>query len=85
MAVITREPSGVLTDWIAFWKIWVVGDVVVYGLCPMWARLPVNHIFSFAYICVLSFMRGANEPEAAKPTVTKPRIKRSASGKAIET
>ena len=56
------NPAGLLTDWLAFWKIWIVGDLVVYGLCPMWARLPMNHVFSFAYICVLSFMRGASEP-----------------------
>ena len=28
---------------------------------PLWARLPTNHIFSFVYICILSFMRGADE------------------------
>lgn len=60
------NPDGRLSDWIAFWKIWVVGDVVVYGLCPMWARLPMNHVFSFVYICVLSFMRGASEPDEKK-------------------
>jgi len=53
--------AGILTDWIAFWKIWIVGDVIVFGFCPMWARLPINHIFSFVYMCVLSFMRGASE------------------------
>ena len=42
----TSNKEGMLTDWIAFWKIWVVGDIVVFGFCPMWARLPVNHIFS---------------------------------------
>jgi len=26
----------------------------------MWARLPANHVFSFVYICVLSFMRGSS-------------------------
>eukprot|EP00316_Scyphosphaera_apsteinii_P003213 CAMPEP_0119346692 /NCGR_PEP_ID=MMETSP1333-20130426/108135_1 /TAXON_ID=418940 /ORGANISM="Scyphosphaera apsteinii, Strain RCC1455" /LENGTH=100 /DNA_ID=CAMNT_0007359203 /DNA_START=559 /DNA_END=861 /DNA_ORIENTATION=- len=54
--------EGLLADWLAFWKIWIIGDVVVYGCCPMWARLPMNHVFSFVYICVLSFMRGAPTP-----------------------
>lgn len=54
-------------DWLGFWKIWIVGDVVVMGLCPMWARLPANHAFSFVYVCVLSFMRG----EAEKPACVK--------------
>jgi len=62
----STNPLGYLTDFLPFWKIWIVGDVVVYGLCPMWARLPMNHIFSFVYICVLSYMRGASEPEAEK-------------------
>lgn len=60
----STNKEGLLTDWIAFWKIWVVGDIVVFGFCPMWARLPVNHIFSFMYVCVLSFMRGSSEPQA---------------------
>ena len=64
-----RPPPGSaeaepLSDFVAFWKIWLVGDMVVYGLCPMWARLPANHVFSFVYVCVLSFMRGASTPEA---------------------
>ena len=53
-----------LSDFVAVWKIWIVGDMVVYGLCPMWARLPANHVFSFVYVCVLSFTRGASMPEA---------------------
>lgn len=61
---VTNE-EGLITDWIAFWKIWVIGDIVVFGFCPMWARLPVNHIFSFMYVCVLSFMRGSSATEDA--------------------
>lgn len=59
----TSNAAGLLTDWIAFWKIWVIGDIIVFGFCPMWARLPVNHIFSFVYMCVLSFMRGSSESD----------------------
>ena len=53
-----------MSDWVAFWKIWFIGDAVVYGLCPMWARLPANHIFSFVYVCVLSFTRGSSAPSS---------------------
>ena len=44
----------------------VLPPVCGSGLCPMWARLPMNHVFSFAYICVLSFMRGSSEPAGGK-------------------
>lgn len=58
-------------DWTAFWKIWILGDVVVMGLCPLWARLPANHVFSFLYVIVLSFMRGASDSETlAEPQAT---------------
>ena len=53
--------DGSLSDWVGFWKIWIVGDVVVYGMFPMWARLPANHFFSFLYVCVLSFTRGSSD------------------------
>ena len=53
------SPEGLLSDWLAFWKVWVIGDLVVYGCVPLWARLPMNHAFSFVYICILSFMRGS--------------------------
>ena len=53
------SPEGLLSDWLAFWKVWVIGDIVVYGCVPLWARLPMNHAFSFVYICILSFMRGS--------------------------
>merc|ERR1712087_475044 len=33
-----NSEEGLLADWLAFWKIWIIGDVVVYGCCPMWAR-----------------------------------------------
>eukprot|EP00622_Pseudochattonella_farcimen_P001881 FR736691.1.p1 GENE.FR736691.1~~FR736691.1.p1 ORF type:complete len:173 (+),score=9.39 FR736691.1:59-520(+) len=56
--------DGSISDWVAFWKIWIVGDMVVYGLMPMWARLPANHFFSFVYVVVLSFMRGDSEVES---------------------
>jgi len=58
------SPEGLLSDWLAFWKVWVIGDIVVYGCVPLWARLPANHAFSFVYICILSFMRGAEAPAA---------------------
>lgn len=62
-AALAKYATNAKEDWIQFWKIWVVGDCVVYGLCPMWARLPANHLFSFAYVCVLSFQRGTDKKD----------------------
>lgn len=58
---------GFLEDWIGFWKVWIIGDIIVFGMVPLWARLPVNNSISFIYVLVLSFMRGApDEEELAK-------------------
>jgi hypothetical protein len=53
---------NMVDDWIGFWKVWVVGDIVVFGMVPLWARLPVNNAISFLYVLVLSSMRGAADP-----------------------
>eukprot|EP00617_Octactis_speculum_P009603 CAMPEP_0185797212 /NCGR_PEP_ID=MMETSP1174-20130828/161497_1 /TAXON_ID=35687 /ORGANISM="Dictyocha speculum, Strain CCMP1381" /LENGTH=89 /DNA_ID=CAMNT_0028492633 /DNA_START=586 /DNA_END=855 /DNA_ORIENTATION=- len=63
---LTSYSKNAKEDWIAFWKIWIVGDMVVYGLMPMWARLPANHGFSFIYVCILSFMRGGEDEDKSK-------------------
>lgn len=52
-----------LEDWIGFWKVWIIGDIIVFGMVPMWARLPVNNTISFIYVLVLSFMRGAPDDD----------------------
>merc|ERR1712146_98779 len=49
-------------DWVALWKIWIPGDVLVFSL-PLWARLPANHAISFVYMCVLSFTRGCEDEQ----------------------
>ena len=65
---------GFLEDWIGFWKVWILGDIVVFGMVPLWARLPVNNTISFIYVLVLSFMRGApDEEELAKAKATEQR------------
>lgn len=63
-----KYSKNFLDDWMAFWKIWIIGDAFVMGLCPLWMRLPANHAISFVYVIVLSFMRGANDQEPAEKT-----------------
>ena len=66
-AAIEKYKKNAFEDWLAFWKIWIPGDIIVFGLVPMWARLPVNNTISFLYVLVLSFMRGA--PDKVVPAV----------------
>jgi len=52
-------------DCVAAWQIWVPGHALFFSV-PMWARLPTNHVLSFAYVCVLSLMRGGRQPLVAE-------------------
>jgi hypothetical protein len=52
--------NNCVEDWFAMWKIWIPGDIFVFAL-PLYARLPANHGISFIYVCILSYMRGAEE------------------------
>jgi hypothetical protein len=63
-AAFAKYRENARDDWIAFWQVWVPGDIIVFGLVPMWARLPVNNAISFLYVLVLSFMRGAPDEES---------------------
>lgn len=67
---LNKYKKNAVEDLLAFWKIWVPGDLLVMSL-PLWLRLPVNHGISFVYVCVLSFMRGA-EPKKATIEIEEP-------------
>ena len=62
------SPANALTSWqtnlwsdcVSAWAIWVPGHAIFFSV-PLWLRLPVNHAMSFAYVCVLSAMRGQGE------------------------
>lgn len=60
---LAKYKQNMVEDWIGFWKVWIVGDIVAFGMVPLWARLPTNNAISFLYVLVLSSMRGAAEPE----------------------
>mmetsp|Transcript_16194 Transcript_16194/g.22770 ORF Transcript_16194/g.22770 Transcript_16194/m.22770 type:complete len:216 (+) Transcript_16194:28-675(+) len=65
----TKFQKNWLEDFKALWKVWIVGDIVIFS-CPLWMRLPLNHGLSFVYVCILSYMRGA--PETLSVETTKP-------------
>ena len=54
----SKYKENLKADIIAFAKLWVPGDLIIYSL-PIWLRLPVNHAVSFVWTCILSVMRGA--------------------------
>jgi hypothetical protein len=66
---LTTYKKNAWEDSLAYWKIWVPGDMLSFSL-PLWARLPVNHGISFLYVCVLSFMRGAATPSTPSSPAT---------------
>ena len=55
---LTSYTANFWDDCASAWAIWVPGHAIFFSV-PMWLRLPVNHAMSFAYVCVLSVMRGA--------------------------
>ena len=64
--------KGIQTYSMNFWAdskaifyVWGPADIVVFGLVPMWLRLPVRNLVSFGWTSFLSFRRG-------KPTKEKP-------------
>jgi hypothetical protein len=46
-----------VTDNLYMWSLWVPGDLLVYA-CPIWMRLPLNHVISLAWTMILSGLRG---------------------------
>ena len=53
--------GNMVSDCMSAWAIWIPGHLVFFSV-PLWLRLPVNHAMSFAYVCVLSLMRGRVAP-----------------------
>lgn len=63
-SALKKYEENSVADWIGFWKIWIPGDLIVFGMVPLWARLPVNNAISFLYVLVLSSMRGAPDSDS---------------------
>jgi hypothetical protein len=61
LAALARYRHNCWDDWISAWAIWIPGHALFFSV-PMWLRLPTNHAMSFAYVCVLSLMRGRAQP-----------------------
>jgi len=56
--------NGVNKFWTNFWtdapvlvKVWVPADILCFSI-PMYLRMPVRHLISFAWTAYLSFLRG---------------------------
>ena len=57
-AALRRYATNCADDLYSAWVIWIPGHAVFFSL-PVWLRLPTNHAMSFAFVCVLSLMRGS--------------------------
>mmetsp|Transcript_122331 Transcript_122331/g.351467 ORF Transcript_122331/g.351467 Transcript_122331/m.351467 type:complete len:209 (-) Transcript_122331:210-836(-) len=55
-------------DWTAAWSVWIPGHYVTYFCLPVHLRVPWVATASFAYICLLSWMRGDDRRRVAVPT-----------------
>lgn len=66
-SALTSYKQNFIKDNLAMGAVAGVGDIFAFG-APMWLRLPLNHVASFVWVCVLSAMRGGDtkpQPEAA--------------------
>eukprot|EP00299_Pterocystis_sp_00344_P010158 c4477_g1_i2.p1 GENE.c4477_g1_i2~~c4477_g1_i2.p1 ORF type:complete len:239 (-),score=30.32 c4477_g1_i2:170-886(-) len=57
---IQRFQTNFWEDMVPYWQVWIPGDALIFAL-PFYARLPVTHFMSFAYVCLISFMRGSED------------------------
>ncbi len=58
-AAMRRYATNASDDLYSAWLIWVPGHAIFFSV-PLWLRLPMNHAMSFAFVCVLSLMRGSS-------------------------
>eukprot|EP00928_Gymnodinium_smaydae_P047554 TRINITY_DN31746_c0_g1_i1.p1 TRINITY_DN31746_c0_g1~~TRINITY_DN31746_c0_g1_i1.p1 ORF type:complete len:282 (-),score=29.89 TRINITY_DN31746_c0_g1_i1:18-863(-) len=65
---LNRYRDNITVDCLCCWMVWVPGDLIVFAV-PMWLRMPVNHLISFMWTIVLSYLRGADvaAPRSAAP------------------
>ena len=59
-----RYRANLWDDCVSAWMIWIPGHAIFFSV-PMYLRLPVNHAMSFAYVCVLSLMRGGSHASSS--------------------
>lgn len=56
-AALRRYRTNFWADNLASCLVWVPGDLLIYA-APMYLRMPMDHLLSFLWTMVLSFMRG---------------------------
>lgn len=50
-------------DNITIQGFWCPMDVIIFGMLPMWARMPIQHTSALAWTMILSMLRGAAIPD----------------------
>jgi hypothetical protein len=56
-------------DNLAIQSFWCPADIIIFGMLPMWARMPMQHTSALAWTMILSTMRG---DATAKPSPSPP-------------
>ena len=72
-AALQRYRQNCVSDWLSAWAIWVPGHAIFFSV-PLWVRLPTNHAMSFAYVCVLSLMRGRGDSGEERQRAEKEKV-----------
>lgn len=49
-------------DMVALWKIWIPSTVLNFTFMPLWGRIPWVASTSLIWTCILSMMRGGDDP-----------------------
>ena len=56
---LTNYGTNVGEDWFDLLRVWLPADLICFSV-PMYLRLPVRHVVSFAWTAYLSFARGGH-------------------------
>ncbi len=67
-AVFVEYRKNFKEDMIALWKVWVPSALINFTMMPMWGRIPFVASTSLIWTCILSIMRGSDEPVSGEAT-----------------
>lgn len=70
-AALTKYRTNFIADNLAIQGFWIPADVLIFGLCPMWARMPVQHTTSLGWTMILSSLRGSSDQHVDPKSFTK--------------
>ena len=66
-SAMVKYRSNFWEDNIVIQGFWMPMDIILFGLLPMWARMPAQHTSALAWTMILSLMRGSTEEPTQPP------------------